>query len=140
LLRLARLNAELEVVSDQIGSPTSARELALATTQILQSPRLQPETLGTYHLSAAGHTSRFDFARSIVEAARQHSGTAEGWAHIKPTTTANYPRPAARPLNAATSKEKIRRLLGITMTRWDQQLAECLFSMGRKMLPENKQA
>lgn len=128
MLRLARQRAELEVVADQLGSPTWARELALATARILQAPRLTLDTLGTYHLSADGHVSRFAFAQAIVAIARQASGTETGWATIQPTTTANYPRPAARPLNAATSKEKIGGVLGITMSHWKTQLQECLSS------------
>lgn len=138
MLRLARQRAELEVVADQSGSPTWARELAQATARILQSPRLAPDTLGTYHLSADGHVSRFAFAQTIVEMARQASGTDTGWANISPTTTANYPRPAARPLNAATSKEKIGYRLGITMPHWTEQLRGCLSSMGQEGLLPRK--
>ncbi|MDP2399077.1 MAG: dTDP-4-dehydrorhamnose reductase [Burkholderiales bacterium] len=140
MLRLARLHAELEVVTDQFGSPTWSRELALATIRILQSPRLTPETLGTYHLSAEGHTSRFAFAQAIIEMARQASGTETGWATIKPTTTANYSKPAARPLNAATSKEKIGGMLGITMPHWTEQLREYIPLMVRGELLQRKQA
>lgn len=135
MLRLARLHAELDVVTDQFGSPTWSHELAQATARILQSPRLAPETLGTYHLSAEGHTSRFAFAQAIIEMARQASGIETGWASIKPTTTVNYPRPAARPLNAATSKEKIQRLLNISMPSWPDQLRRCLFSVSWENLP-----
>ncbi len=135
MLRLARLHTELDVVADQFGSPTWAHELATATARILQTPRLDPDMLGIYHLSADGHTSRFAFAATIIAMARQASGTAEGWATIRPTTTANYPRPATRPLNAVTSKEKIGRLLGITTPGWTDQLRKCLFSMNWKNLP-----
>lgn len=138
MLRLARQRAELEVVADQSGSPTWARELAQATARILQSPRLAPDTLGTYHLSADGHVSRCAFAQAIVEMARQASGTDSGWANIRPTTTANYPRPAARPLNAATSKAKVGDRLGITMPHWTEQLRGCLSSIGQEGLLQRK--
>lgn len=140
ILQLARQRAELDVVADQLGSPTWACELALATARILRSPRLASDTLGIYHLSADGHVTRFDFAQAIVEMARQASGTDTGWANIRPTTTANYPRPAARPLNAATSKEKIGDRLGITMPHWTEQLRECLSSMGQEGLLQRKHA
>ena len=126
MLRLARQRVELEVVADQSGSPTWARELALATARILQSPQLAPDTLGTYHLSADGHTSRFHFAKAIIEIARQASGTERGWANIRPTTTANYPRPAARPLNATTSKERFHTTFGSRLPHWRDQLSNCM--------------
>ncbi|MBX3665776.1 MAG: dTDP-4-dehydrorhamnose reductase [Burkholderiales bacterium] len=126
ILRLARQRAELEVVADQSGSPTWARELAQATARILQSPRLAPDTLGTYHLSADGHVSRFAFAQTIVEMARQASGMDTGWANIRPTTTANYPRPAARPLNATTSKERFRTAFGDCLSHWRDSLSDCM--------------
>lgn len=129
MLSLARKHEKLQVVADQIGSPTWAPDLASATARILLSPKLAQETLGIYHLSAEGHTSRHAFAEAIIDMARQASGINAGWAKIEPTTTADYPRPAQRPLNAATSKAKIREKLGITMRDWKIQLRDCLFSL-----------
>lgn len=129
VIELARTRKKLKVVADQIGSPTWVVELASTTASILQSPSLVPDTLGTYHLSADDHTSRFTFAQAIVEMARRVSGTEAGWADVEPTTTADYPTQAARPLNAATSKAKIKGTLGITMPQWEKQLRNCLHSL-----------
>jgi dTDP-4-dehydrorhamnose reductase len=60
ILKLAREKPELSVVEDQIGSPTWARALAAATVDILRRPEHAREAAGIYHLSAQGHTSRFD--------------------------------------------------------------------------------
>lgn len=139
ILRLAQQKPELHIVADQIGSPTWARELAGVTARILQSQQLKPDALGTYHLSAGSHVSRFEFAQAIVATARMACGAERGWANIKPTTTANYPRPAARPLNAATSKDKIGNRLGIAMPHWEEQLKACMRSMGEQGLLQLKQ-
>jgi dTDP-4-dehydrorhamnose reductase len=125
MLRLAREKRELSVVDDQVGSPTWARPLALSSAEILSEMRkMQHErsASGIYHLSASGHTTRRDFAKMIIENAKQYSKPEIVWAKINPTTTANYPLPAARPLNAATSKAKIKQVFGVEMTTWQEQL------------------
>lgn len=122
MLKLAREKQELRVVNDQIGSPSWARELALATRNLLNKAESVPETTGIYHFSAPDTVSRFDFAQHIVSLAQSLSEKRDGWAKILPTTTADYPLPALRPLHVATSKEKLKRVFGIEMPSWENQL------------------
>ncbi len=122
MLRLGRIRKEIAVVNDQIGSPTSARELAKSTAELLKKFNSPGEQSGLYHLSASGYASRFEFAKKIIDAAKALSGNPSEWADIVATTTENYPLPAARPLNAATSKEKIKRIFGVEMPPWEVQL------------------
>lgn len=122
MLRLARERKEIFVVNDQVGSPSWARSLAVSSAQILTGIKDRSSASGIYHLSAAGHTTRFDFANTIIAAARQSSAPGTAWAEIRPTTTANYPLPAARPLNAATSKAKLKRDFGVEMPSWQEQI------------------
>lgn len=122
MLRLARERKELAIVNDQIGSPTWARALAQTTAELLVKTGRAKEKTGIYHLSATGYTSRYDFAKKIIELARQLSGEQTGWAALRPITSAEYPLLAARPLNAATSKDKIKRIFGIEMSDWACQL------------------
>ncbi|HUO43451.1 MAG TPA: dTDP-4-dehydrorhamnose reductase [Burkholderiales bacterium] len=125
ILRLARERDELKVVDDQIGSPTWARALADATAGLIgRDPPL--ETCGLYHLAARGSVSRYHFAQKIVDIARRISGGDGKWAAIHPVTTADYPLPAARPLNSVLDSGKIKRALGIEMAPWEDQLAACL--------------
>ena len=122
MLRLARERKEIAVVNDQIGSPTAARELAKTTAELLgklSGPDIQS---GVFHLSASGYCSRFEFALEIVEAAKRLSGEQAGWAIVRATTTEYYPLPAARPLNASTSKARIKRVFGVEMPAWEHQL------------------
>lgn len=123
MLKLAREKSELRVVSDQIGSPSWARALAIATAQLLEHSETAVNNPGIYHFSAPDAVSRFDFARRIVELARPALPPAE-WATIESTTTANYPLPAQRPLRAATSKDKLKRVFGLEMPAWDRQLTD----------------
>ena len=130
MLRLARDLEEFAVVDDQVGSPTWARALAEATAQLLSDPVRLREEPGLYHLSAGGHVSRFDFATKIIEMARAQGGTYR--ARIRRTATADYPLPAARPLNCVLSTVKIKRELGVEMPHWIPQLGAFLAAIRRK--------
>jgi len=126
MLKLAREKRELAVVDDQVGSPTWARSLAAATADLLRQDKLARKNPGIYHLSAQGYTTRFDFARRIFEIAREVSPTFTAAPALRPITSAEYPLPATRPLNAATSKEKVKRVFGVEMPGWELELRSCL--------------
>lgn len=130
ILRLAREKPVLTVVNDQTGSPTWAHALAEATASLLRRKELIASHSGTYHLSAAGHPSRYEFAKDIIRLMRDASGQTDGWAAIKAITTDEYPKlPAERPLNPVTSKDKLKRTFGIEMAHWEQQLRSCLATL-----------
>ena len=127
ILRLAREKPELSVINDQIGSPSWARSLAQATTELLRDPERIRSQSGIYHLSAGGETSRYGFATAIVAIMKEIAGPQEKWAEIKSTTTDHYPAlPARRPLNPVTDKSRIRRVFGIQMPPWESQLRSFL--------------
>jgi len=126
ILRLARARPELSVVADQTGSPTWARALAQATAALLRCQELIPRHSGIYHLAAAGHTSRHEFAGAIIREAQAISGIAEGWARVKAITSDQYPLPAARPLNLVTNRDKVKKVFGVELTHWSDQLRSCL--------------
>lgn len=126
ILRLARERKELAVVDDQIGSPTWARALAESTAQLLDRIKRAGEEGGIYHLSASGYTSRYNLARKIIQTAQQISDETSGWAKVRPIATSEYPLPAARPLNCATSKAKMNEVFGIEVPPWTDQLDACL--------------
>lgn len=124
ILRLARAKKELAIVDDQVGSPTWARALASSTAELVKKANPRRNDSGVYHLCASGYASRLEFAREILMATKNGAGVASGWAELRPTTTADYPLPAQRPLNAATSKETIKKVFGIEMPRWETQLQQ----------------
>ena len=109
ILRLARERGELSIVGDQIGSPTSAHEIAAATVDLLA--RRTPAN-GTYHLSAAGETTWYEFALAILSLAGL------GQTKVRRITTAEYPTPAKRPRYSVLSNEKIRNAAGVALADW----------------------
>jgi dTDP-4-dehydrorhamnose reductase len=127
ILRLAREKPRLQVVSDQVGSPSWARNLAESTASIVRKPLLINDRPGVYHFSAAGQVSRYEFARAIIRIMKEISGSSDGWPEIVPITSAAYTQlPARRPLNTVTDKSKIRRVFDIEMPVWDAQLRSFL--------------
>jgi dTDP-4-dehydrorhamnose reductase len=108
---------ELAMVTDEIGCPTYAPDLAAAIRRLLG--RSAP---GVYHLSNAGGCSRFDWAKSIVE---QIGSTSQ----VVPTTLAEYerrnPGQAPRPAHS-TLANTAAASLGITLRPWQEALAEHL--------------
>lgn len=113
VLRLVRERKELSIVGDQTGSPTAARDIAAATVAVLAR---ESAPSGTFHLSAAGEASWYDFAREIL------SATGREEIAVRRITTAEYPTAAQRPRYSVLSNEKIRTL-GIALPDWRQSLA-----------------
>lgn len=132
MLRLAREKRELSVVDDQVGCPSWAKPLALASAEILSRIQNPYSTSGIYHLSASGWTTRLDFVKAIVLLAKQSYRPDGQWAEIRSTTTAKFPLPAARPLFTASSKDKLEQAFGIRMLGWQEQLQLFMCSLSRR--------
>lgn len=122
MLKLAREKTELEIVDDQIGSPTWARDYAAATASLIAVGSRLRESPGIYHLSAQSHCSRMQWAQKLIDSAKAVSGSGTSWATLRPTTTAQYPHVAARPLNTVTSTRKIEQAFGIRMPVWEDRV------------------
>lgn len=124
MLRLAAERDSVRVVDDQIGSPTSAADLAeillsLATRMAIQADA--PE--GTFHFCNAGQTS---WARLAEEIFRQSAARGGPSARVQPIPTKDYPTPARRPANSALDTERIARLYGIVPRPWEEALSDIL--------------
>ncbi len=126
MLRLGKERSELGVIYDQIGSPTSARDLAAAILSIVQHPKLESLT-GTeiYHYSNEDVCSWYDFAKAIFN----YSGLS---CLLKPIETKDYPTPAKRPHYSVLNKAKIKQDFDITIPYWQDSLKECLNSLNGK--------
>jgi dTDP-4-dehydrorhamnose reductase len=122
ILKLAREQSELQVVTDQIGSPTWARDYADLTVQLLLNPAQLRDAPGIYHLSAQSHCSRMHWAHKLIESAKTAWGNSVGWATLLPTTTTQYPLPAARPLYTVASTRKIEKTFGISVPVWEDRI------------------
>lgn len=115
--RLGTERHSLNVVYDQIGTPTYAPDLAEIIVKFL--PHLQDGKKEIYHYSNQGVCSWYDFAYTIME----KSGLA---CQINPISSAEYPTKAKRPYYSVMDKSKIKEKLGITIPHWTEGLEKCL--------------
>jgi dTDP-4-dehydrorhamnose reductase len=123
MLRLGAEREELRVVTDQIGSPTWAKDLAIAIANMI--PHLSPNTAGTYHYTNSGVCSWYDFAVAIFEEASQ-LGFPLKIQTVVPITTEEYPTPAKRPAFSVLSWKKTSALLDSFPPHWRQSLRQML--------------
>jgi dTDP-4-dehydrorhamnose reductase len=126
MLRLGADREELRVVTDQIGAPTWARDLASAIADFI--PHLSAETAGTYHYTNSGVASWYDFAIAIFEEARE-LGFPLKIQRVVPITTAEYPTPAKRPAFSVLSLQKTTGLLGSPPPHWRSALRQMLIEL-----------
>lgn len=123
MLRLMRNRAQLTIVSDQIGAPTSVPGLARA----LWAFALRPLS-GRYHWCDSGVASWYDFAVAIAEEAVS-LGVLGSSPAIVPIASADYPTRARRPPCSLLDKRDTERLLGLTARHWRTALRETLGSV-----------
>ncbi|MDF1762578.1 MAG: dTDP-4-dehydrorhamnose reductase [Oleibacter sp.] len=121
MLKLASQRDELNVIYDQVGTPTYAVDLAQAIIQIAQSDGFNNNTFKTelYHYSNEGVCSWYDFAITIFEL----SGVS---CRVLPIETKDYPTPAKRPHYSVLNKAKIKQAYGIQISYWKEALQRCL--------------
>jgi len=123
---LARERASLRVVSDQIGAPTSAKQIAHCVAAILDRdaqglPALFEEAQNLVHFCASGVTSWHGFARAIVEGLRQRGVVLRAGA-IEAIPSSEYPAAAKRPANSRLDTGRIQRVFGIRSASWQHAL------------------
>lgn len=115
--RLGSEKPEINVVADQIGSPTYARDLAACILDIL--PSISTEETQIYHFSNEGVCSWYDFAVAIMEL----SGYS---CLVNPIPSSQYPTPAKRPYYSVMSKSKIKTEFGVKIPHWRESLLKCI--------------
>ena len=118
MLRLASERDTLSVVSDQIGTPTNAVDLAEVLIKIIQSSNSKL-SFGIYNFSNEGQCSWYDFANEIF---RQKGVSID----LKPILTSAYPTPAKRPAYSVLDKTKIKSTFGVEIKEWQTSLATCI--------------
>ena len=121
MLRLGKERDELNVVSDQIGSPTYATDLAEVILEIINDKDCQDKDRLTeiYHYSNEGEISWYEFAKEIFELAGIQCS-------VSPITTEQYPTPAKRPKNTLMNKDKIVETFGVNIPDWKESLNTCM--------------
>ena len=119
--RLMTERETLNVVNDQLGSPTYAADLATLLLNIIaesnkESKKWEP---GIYHYSNEGIISWYDFAVAIKNLIKSNCA-------VYPVPTSMYPTPAKRPAYSVMSKEKIKSVYKIDIPGWQDSLAICI--------------
>ena len=117
ILKLAREKGEVKVVSDQLGNPTSAVDLAHNMLRLAATQRY-----GLYHCTNNGVCSWYDFTCEIMRLARVECT-------VTPCTTAEYPTPAKRPAYSALDNMALRVVCGDGMRDWREAIAEYIANL-----------
>jgi dTDP-4-dehydrorhamnose reductase len=131
MLRQAKSQEVVRVVSDQYGTPTAGPDLARAmlamTTQLLEGGAT-PQEAGIYHVAGAGETTWLGFAEAIFET----------WARlghrvprIEPISVTDWPGPAQRPTYSCLDCSKVARAFGIRLPDWRARLEACVEQLHR---------
>ncbi len=123
MLRLAGERPVLRVVADQIGSPTSAGDIAAAIGAIVQQLNAGKSLWGTYHFAGGGAVTWHGFAEAIFELASPWRGPSP---RVEAIATADYPTPARRPANSVLDCRRIGEAFGIVPRPWKEALAEVI--------------
>jgi len=119
MLRIGAEREALAIVSDQIGGPTGAAEIAHACVTIAKSLASEPGKTGIYHLSGAPYTSWADFARTIFNVAKIPC-------EVTDIPSSEYPSPAKRPLNSRLDCSSTQVIFGISRPDWRNSLTHIL--------------
>lgn len=114
LVRRAAAGGTVSVVDDQVGAPTAVGEVAKAACRMIEG-----RVTGLYHFAAAGYASRYDVAAFAFERLSLP-------ARLQRCRTADYPSPAARPLNSRFDCSRIQALLDEPIAPWQEPLAHYL--------------
>ena len=123
MIRLGKEKPELGVIFDQIGTPTYARDLAIAIFSAIN----QDINPGVYHFSNEGVISWYDFTKAI------HRIAGITTCHVRPLHTAEYPTPAKRPHYSVLDKTKIKTVYGLEIPYWEDSLRECILLLNREL-------
>ena len=116
VLRLANERETLNIVADQIGTPTYAEDLANAILNIIKKGNFEK---GIYHYSNEGVASWYDFAISILEEKKIRK-------NVVPVKTEDFKTPAKRPFFSVLDKTKVKNTFNLHIPHWRESLKRCL--------------
>jgi len=121
MLRLGEEKDEVSVISDQVGTPTYASDLAIAILNIISPPAFKAQNISSniYHFSNEGIVSWYDFAKAIFEISNLGC-------KVNAIETVDYKTAAKRPYYSALSKNKAKKIDGIKLSYWKDSLVLCI--------------
>ena len=129
IIKNATLKGQLNIISDQFGTPTYANDLAQTIIDILNKDKFNEREMPSeiFHYSNEGECSWFDFAKEIVDILQIDC-------NLSPITSHDYPQLAKRPKYSVLSKKKITEDFDLRINHWKDSLKQCL----KKLKPSNK--
>ena len=119
MMRLMKERAQLNIVADQKGRPTYAKDLAIATMHMIVAMNAGKSIKGVYHFANQGETTWFDFAAKI-------KAIADLTCEVQPIETKDFPTPAKRPSYSVLDTSKIEQDLAIDIRHWENALNDCI--------------
>ena len=122
MIRLMKERDSLNIVGDQQGRPTYARDLATASIRILNALNLGLPIKGIYHFANTGETTWFDFAQKIKELAGLECT-------LTPINSDQFPTPAKRPNYSVLDTQKIEKALNLHIPHWELALSDCILQL-----------
>ena len=124
ILRLSKKNDTLNVVTDQIGNPTYARDLSQLIMKIVMSEEFNSfdQSSKIFHYSNEGSCSWYDFAKEVIKISGNKCT-------INPILTKNYHSKVRRPKNSSMSKKKVIKEFGIRIFSWEDSLKRCIHNI-----------
>lgn len=126
MLKLGAERDELNIIADQIGTPTYAIDLANAILAIIKSGKT---AYGVYHYSNEGVTSWYDFAQGIFE-------LSDTVVKLFPIPTSKYPTRAVRPKFSVMDKTKIKETFELEIPYWRDSLSVCINQLALINVPQ----
>ncbi len=126
MLRLGAERDSLNVVSDQLGSPSYAPDLADGALEIARQVLGGNRAFGIYHLTNSGTASWYEFAVEIFRQAKAEMGIE---CEVAPIPTEQYPTPARRPSNSRLSNERVRSTFQLQLRAWPTALKGCIATL-----------
>ncbi len=119
MMRLMKERDQLNIVADQKGRPTYAKDLALATMHMIEAIHAGKTIKGIYHFANQGETTWYDFAVKI----KANAGLT---CALNPIETKDFPTPAKRPAYSVLDTSKIEEALSLSIPHWEEALANCM--------------
>ena len=119
MMRLMKERQNLNIVADQKGRPTYAKDLAITTMKMIQAINAGKTIKGVYHFANMGETTWYDFADKIKAIAGLDCV-------LNPVETKDFPTPAKRPSYSVLDTSKIEQDLAIDIRHWEDALTDCI--------------
>ena len=135
ILRLAKERESLNVVSDQVGAPTSAHLIAKVTALVVDKIIRNKWQSGIYHLTSSGQTTWYDVAKFVVMLANEKKMPIKLKDDaINAISSSEYPTAAKRPLNSRLDISKLESLLNMAFPCWEKDIEEIINDVAKERL------